>query len=288
MIDEKENHFDLIEEFINNEIRNYGMKMHKIYEKENKIKIKTNLILDNLKYCPYKVIKLNEYKIIYRLYSDDNFYIFNLKNKQIETLIKHCPDLEIIFYAKNESFKDKFYAENINSINLKKINILKKLGFKKSIKRQLINYNINVNKYNKDKEDKRDEEYNFDIYSLDNNLEIKKIKINFIIKLICSDFEIDYNYSYLDNDFFYFLFHIKKFKDKKLYYIGKININDTEKDLEYYYYSYTIENLLEIKYIKNKIYIIEKTQYFFDRELIEINCSEFLSNSECYYNYYLP
>lgn len=290
----KEKYFKLLASYIIHENnKKGGLRMFEIYKKSNNIK--SEIIFENFNIFTDYIDKINNSKIIYSNCQENNFAIFNLNTKQIETIINNL-SIDIQFFFNNDipNFDlnyGKFYFSEIEKDNLSKIKefkLLLKLGLKKKLKEKYV-YNLD----NKIKNEKiydnmnKNNEHNFEISIIDNKFRTQKIRITFPKCFICNKFEIISYCNYIANNYFYFLFSIDRRQyNYHLYYLGKINIDDYYGTLQYYYYNNEYDRKTEIKYMNNKIYLIERLDDDFKiKKIVEIDESKFISRLECYCNY---
>jgi len=272
--DKKENCIEIIISFTNkgeneesekSKIIKGGLKLFQISDN----KVKGKIIIEKENIYPYNLFKINNSKI---MYSNGEFTysysIFNLKSKQIETIIElyeGFSDLEFKYFFRDDfsNFYDvPEFSDGYNNIFISRIKnyefiykIYKK-NMNKTIKYNFIHY-VDDSKINKDELDKGNAQKELDIYIYDNNSQ-KNIKKSISFK------QIFYSYSflvmsfckYLINDTFYFVFSLDFGHDYICYYLGKININEKPHILKYHYLNDTNYEFDDIKYMNNKIYYI--------------------------------
>ena len=247
----------------------------KLFEISNN-KVKGKLIIEKINFEPYNLIKINKVKILYyEEFSGDILNIFNIKTKQIETIIKPnngFSDLSFKYFFSNDiaNFYDDEYFDNFEDddktiLNVDNFEFINKI-FKNKFKNKYI-YHINYNKIKS--------QHEMDIYIYDS--ENKK---NNEIKVILKNFNSFRDYSfcvicfckYLINNTFYFVFSLEITNNITYFYLGKINILEKPCILKHCYLDDCLHDDVcdDLKYMNNKIYYISYSNDFV-RKIIEIN-----------------
>ena len=258
------------------------IKLYRIYNNE----VKSELIIEDSIEDFHYLFKFNNKKI---MYSDEkliNLKILNTKTKQIETKINTengFNDLGLFLKYDKPTFNSiSFdYAKNISNYYY----ILEKLRLKNESNKELI-FKVENSEFDIDIDFAKgisESLYNFNIYTLDNKLNIKKYEIKFLKAFGGESFQLKKYYKYFINNYFYFYFTIYSGppNEYEMGCIGRININEDggNKYLEHIFESsgLYLEDFEEMIYSNNKFYIVSKCDI---NSLVEIDESKF-SSLEC-------